>query len=264
MNQANGGGFVDPNHVRNTFNVGAALIDQYDTDDLNDPDRRAEETDQAATLLRSSTLSATAIPQTTSTGSKACHSTIRMSICRDRRSRRIRQVSRQAPCFSTGVLRMSASLVTPITRVLLRPVKPSISRLRQVMTSHCSISLLITRQVRAQVLSILTREMARFSPQLSEGRFYTILATRIATNASLVSQPDALAAGQAIVQETTQHRWRRVEPGRCCPAGRGSGRSGAWNLAGSDEAKQTIARALAEASQARTWNLMIDVIAQTG
>ena len=38
MNQANGGGFVDPNHVRNTFTVGAALIDQYDTDDLYDPD----------------------------------------------------------------------------------------------------------------------------------------------------------------------------------------------------------------------------------
>ena len=27
-------GVTDPNHVRNTFNVGAALIDQYDTDDL--------------------------------------------------------------------------------------------------------------------------------------------------------------------------------------------------------------------------------------
>ena len=36
------------------------------------------------------------------------------------------------------------------------------------------------------------------------------------------------------------------------------------NLAGSDETKQTIARALAEIGQARTWNLMIDVIAQTG
>ena len=32
----------------------------------------------------------------------------------------------------------------------------------------------------------------------------------------------------------------------------------------SDEKKQTIARALAEVGQTRTWNLMIDVIAQTG
>ena len=36
MNQAIG--VTDPNHVRNTFTVGAAMIDQYDTDDLYDPD----------------------------------------------------------------------------------------------------------------------------------------------------------------------------------------------------------------------------------
>ena len=35
MNQAIG--VTDPNHVRNTFNVAAALVDQYDTDDLVDP-----------------------------------------------------------------------------------------------------------------------------------------------------------------------------------------------------------------------------------
>ena len=36
MNQAIG--VNDPNHVRNTFTIGAALIDQYDTDDLDDTD----------------------------------------------------------------------------------------------------------------------------------------------------------------------------------------------------------------------------------
>ena len=46
--------------------------------------------------------------------------------------------------------------------------------------------------------------------------------------------------------------WPRQPPQRCL------------DLAASDEAKQTIARALAEVGQARTWNLMIDVIAQTG
>ena len=39
---------------------------------------------------------------------------------------------------------------------------------------------------------------------------------------------------------------------------------GLWSPTVSDETKQTIARALAEVGQARTWNLMIDVIAQTG
>jgi hypothetical protein len=36
------------------------------------------------------------------------------------------------------------------------------------------------------------------------------------------------------------------------------------NLAVSDETKNTVARALAEVGQTRTWNLLIDVIAQTG
>ena len=39
---------------------------------------------------------------------------------------------------------------------------------------------------------------------------------------------------------------------------------GIWSSPVPDEKKQSIARALAELGQARTWNLMIDVIAQTG
>ena len=31
-------GVNDPNRIRNTFNIGAALIDLYDGDDLDDPD----------------------------------------------------------------------------------------------------------------------------------------------------------------------------------------------------------------------------------
>ena len=83
---------------------------------------------------------------------------------------------------------------------------------------------------------------------------------------SLISQADALAAGQAIVQR------RRTPVRRHGPAltradvARLAAVAAAAvpNLAGSDEAKQTIARTLAEVGQARTWNLMIDVIAQTG
>ena len=41
--------------MRNTFTVGAALIDQYDTDDLYDPDPNPPATATMATLLRSST-----------------------------------------------------------------------------------------------------------------------------------------------------------------------------------------------------------------
>ncbi len=84
----------------------------------------------------------------------------------------------------------------------------------------------------------------------------------------LVSRDNALAAAQAIVQETTS-----------TTAGRGPAltRADVTRLAAAataalpvvpgalaDEKTETIARALAETGQARTWNLMIDVIAQTG
>jgi hypothetical protein len=83
---------------------------------------------------------------------------------------------------------------------------------------------------------------------------------------TLVSQADALAAGQAIVQETTSTTAGRGPALTRADVTRLAAAAAAAvpNLAGSDEAKQTIARALAEGGQARTWNLMIDVIAQTG
>ena len=83
----------------------------------------------------------------------------------------------------------------------------------------------------------------------------------------VVSRTDALAAAQAIVQETTS-----ATPGR----GPALNRADVTRLAAaavaavpvtigaSDLTKNTIARALAEVGQTRTWNLMIDVIAQTG
>ena len=65
MNQAIG--VIRSQSLRNTFNIGAALIDQYDTDDLYDADPNRPATAALATLLRSSTLW-TATLQTTSTG----------------------------------------------------------------------------------------------------------------------------------------------------------------------------------------------------
>jgi hypothetical protein len=82
------------------------------------------------------------------------------------------------------------------------------------------------------------------------------------TPTELVTQVDALTAGQAIVRETTSNgpALTRADVARLAAAAVAA----VPNLAASDEAKQTIARTLAEAGQTRTWNLMIDVIAQTG
>jgi hypothetical protein len=81
----------------------------------------------------------------------------------------------------------------------------------------------------------------------------------------LVPQADALAAAQAIVQETRSGGGpvlTRADVARLAEVAGGAlnGFPGTTE----DEKKQTIARALAEVGQARTWNLMIDVIAQTG
>ena len=49
MNQAIG--VNDPNHVRNTFSVGAAIIDQYDTDDIHDSGTGGSESGNTITII---------------------------------------------------------------------------------------------------------------------------------------------------------------------------------------------------------------------
>jgi len=84
----------------------------------------------------------------------------------------------------------------------------------------------------------------------------------------LASRDNALAAAQAIVQETTNTTLghgpvlTRADVARLTAVA--SPQLPVVPGVSADEVKQTIARALAETGQARTWNLMIDVIAQTG
>jgi hypothetical protein len=87
----------------------------------------------------------------------------------------------------------------------------------------------------------------------------------------LMSLSQALDAGQAIVQETTNTAaghgpaLTRADVARLAAVATNKLiADGLWSPTVLDETKQTIARALAEVGQTRTWNLMIDVIAQTG
>jgi hypothetical protein len=73
-----------------------------------------------------------------------------------------------------------------------------------------------------------------------------------------VDQTTATNAAQAVVNATAaQPALTRADVARL--AGTAGGQIGA-----TEEQKETIARALAEVGQTRTWNLLIDVIAQTG
>src|SRR6202043_3235886 len=84
------------------------------------------------------------------------------------------------------------------------------------------------------------------------------------TPTSLVSQTDALIAGQAIVAATTATGGAAVNRADVARLAAAAAAAVPATIGASDEAKQTIARTLAEVGQTRTWNLMIDVIAQTG
>jgi hypothetical protein len=73
-----------------------------------------------------------------------------------------------------------------------------------------------------------------------------------------VNQTAATNAAQAIVTATTaQPALTRADAARLAEM------AGA-QIGASEEEKETIARSLAELGQTRTWNLMVDVIAQTG
>jgi hypothetical protein len=260
MNQANGG-VPDPNHVRNTFNVGAALIDQYDTDDLYDPD-----------------------PNPPANGNAGNTITI---------------IDYGAPSYAYGIEGMSFddpifnSLrpgtapyppPVPATDPLLNrrfenvgefgyaynpaSITPSKTLNFASSTSHDRAILDMftynSASVRAGIVNLNTRN----GPVLASIIRGALLNDPGSENMPtvLVSQQDALAAGQAIVQETTSTNplrgpaLTRADVARLAAAAAAAVPA----LAASDETKQSIARALAETGQTRTWNLMIDVIAQTG
>ena len=122
MNQANGG-VIDPNHVRNTFTVGAALIDQYDTDDLYDPDPNPPSSGNSGNTI-------TIIDYRYGNPANYVYGIEGMSFddpnlnsARPPFAPYPPPVRRQTTHFSTGVLRMSANLVTPITPLLPLPSK---------------------------------------------------------------------------------------------------------------------------------------------
>jgi hypothetical protein len=256
MNQAIG--VVDPNHVRNTFNVGAALIDQYDTDDLYDPDPNPPTNGAAGNTI-------TIIDYG---GASYAYG--------------IEGMSFDDPNFNSLRPGPYAPYPPPVpaTYPLINrrfenvgefgyAYNPASTTAGKTLdfassTSHDRAILDFftynSAAVRAGTVSLNTRN----APVLASIIRGALLNDPSGENppTALVSQQDALAAGQAIVQETTNTgpALTRADVSRLA----GAAAAAVPNLAASDETKQTIARALAEVGQARTWNLMIDVIAQTG
>src|SRR5207249_4212591 len=84
----------------------------------------------------------------------------------------------------------------------------------------------------------------------------------------VVASSEATAAAQAIVNATSAAggaATSRADIGRLTAAAAGAiGIPAGLTVAEQEKVPEVIARALSEVGQARTWNLMIDVIAETG
>jgi hypothetical protein len=127
---------------------------------------------------------------------------------------------------------------------------------------------------RAGIVNLYTRNAPVLAAILS-GTLQTDAAGRVIPNPTpIVSQPQAMNVANAIVQETrnvlagspaygpvTQTDMTRAIAARLSAAG---GSAIGWSYTTQKEQMESIARALAEVGQTRTWNLLIDVIAQTG
>ena len=261
MNQAIG--VNDPNHVRNTFNVGAALIDQYDTDDLDETDPNLPNGAPGNTItiinydnnpanyayglegmsyddpnLNSARPPFAPYPP----GAPAGYVLL---------NRRFENVGEFGYAYNPASTTTSktldlASATSPARAILDFFTYNTASRRAGIVNLNTRNGPILASIIRGALLHDLGSE----NPPIS-----------------LVSQQDALTAGQAIVQETTSTAaghgpaLTRADVARLAAVAAAAVPA---TIGASDEAKQTIARTLAEAGQARTWNLFIDVIAQTG
>jgi len=257
-------GVNDPNRIRNTFNIGAALIDLYDGDDLDDPDPNPPVNGNYGNTI-------TIIDYG---GADYVYG--------------IEAMSYDDPAFNFARPPLAPnplSLGVPLDYVLLNrrfenvgefgyaynPASTIPSKTLDFASATSNDRALLdfftynTASPRAGVVNLNTRNGPVLASIIRGAWVHDPGAEALPPDATyLVSQDDALAAGQAIVQETTNNgpALTRADVARLAAAAA----SALHQVPGAseDEKKQTIARALADTGQTRTWNLMIDVIAQTG
>jgi hypothetical protein len=125
---------------------------------------------------------------------------------------------------------------------------------------------------RLGIVNLNTRNPAALAAILKSALKRDVDATPTPNPLPTVSQTDADNAAQAIVNETTNitaghgPALTRADIGRLTSVAVSAIPSAcsAYSSEELDKCKETIARALSEVTQTRTWNLMIDVIAQTG
>jgi hypothetical protein len=264
MNQAIGLPANAPNHMRNTFNVGAAIIDQYDSDDLHDTPPGGSETGNTITIIDydgnpfnyaygiealsfqpNSNLDR---PPFAPPGPPGPPGPPASYVFLDRRFENVGEIGYAwNPASTTTNKTLDFASATSNDRALL-----------DFFTYNVASD-------RAGIVNLNTRNGPVLASIIKGAWLHDQSGENLPNPATdLVLQTDALNAAQAIVQETTSGGGpvlTRADVARLAAAAVAA-LPGVLGV--SDEKKQTIARALAEVGQARTWNLMIDLIAQTG
>jgi hypothetical protein len=260
-------GVNDPNRIRNTFNIGAALIDMYDGDDLDDPDPNPP-----VNGLYGNTI--TIIDYD---GNKFNYAYGIEAMSYDDPNFNFAR-----PPFAPNPL----SLGVPANYVLLNrrfehvgefgyaynPASTVPSNTLDFASATSKDRAILDfftyneASPRAGIVNLNTRNIPVLASIIRGAWVHdpSAEATPPPDPAYLVSQTDALTAAQAIVQETTSNGPVLTRAGVARLAAVGAAALHGVTGAPDDERKQTIARALADTGQARTWNVMIDVIAQTG
>jgi len=256
-------GVNDPNRVRNTFNIGAALIDLYDGDDLDDPDPNFP-----GPIANTITIIDYG-------GASYAYGIEAMSYDDP-------NFNLQRPPLAPNPL----SLGVPNNYVLLNrrfehvgefgyaynPASTVPSKTLDFASATSKDRAILDfftyneASPRAGIVNLNTRNIPVLA-SIIKGALLNDPGAENTPTALLSQTSDALNAAQAIVQETTNTglghgpALTRADVARLAAVAAVRLPS---VLGTSDETKQTIARALADTGQVRTWNLMIDVIAQTG
>jgi hypothetical protein len=255
----------DPNRVRNTFTIGAAIIDQYDTDDLHDTSEGGSPTGNTVTIID---------PYGTGIYTNYVYGIEGMSFDNP-------NVNEDRPPFAPYPPPVPADYVL-LNRRFENVGEFGYGYNPASTTASKTLDLFFTTSNNRAILDFFTYNAAgnragilnlntRNGPVLASiirGAWLNDQRGEALPNPAtdLVLRTDALEAAQAIVRETSPELGgspvlTRADVVRLA-------KKAADALPGvlkvSDEKKQTMARALAEVGQARTWNVMIDVIAQTG
>jgi hypothetical protein len=273
------GGVSDPATV---FNVGAAIIDQYDTDDLHDSPPAGSDTGNTITII-----------DYLNNGNAFAYAYGVESMSYDDYRGNL-----DRPPFAPGPVSPppfppTPALLPPSTNYTFldrrfenvgefgyayNPLSTTTSKTLDFALSvndHDTPLLDMftynTAGNRAGILNLNTRNGPVLASIIRGAWVHDLGAENPPNPATdLVLQNQALDAAQGIVQETTSATpgrgpvLTRADVGRLAAAATSKlVADGLWSSP-SEEKKQAMSRALAEAGQARTWNVMIDVIAQTG